>query len=119
MQEESPRRDRTINYIEFSVGDVARSKAFYGKAFGWEFTDYGPNYAEFASGELRGGFAGSETVTPGGPMVVLYGDDLDDVMAGIKAAGGTITKPTYEFPGGERFHFTDPDGYELAVWREN
>jgi predicted enzyme related to lactoylglutathione lyase len=25
-------------------------------------------------------------------------------------------QPTFDFPGGRRFHFADPDGYELAVW---
>ena len=24
----------------------------------------------------------------------------------------------FAFPGGRRFHFTDPDGYELAVWSD-
>jgi len=27
-----------------NVADIARSKEFYGKAFGWSFTDYGPAY---------------------------------------------------------------------------
>jgi predicted enzyme related to lactoylglutathione lyase len=40
-------------------------------------------------------------------------------MDRIEAAGGSIVKPVYEFPGGRRFHFTDPDGYELAVWSES
>ena len=58
-------------------------------------------------------------VTPGGPLVVLYGSDLTDVLGRIEAAGGKIVRPIFEFPGGRRFHFTDPDGYELAVWTEN
>ena len=41
-----------------------------------------------------------------------------EIQADIELAGGKITKPIYEFPGGRRFHFTDPDGYELAVWSE-
>ena len=55
-------------------------------------------------------------MAPGGPLVVLYGDDLAAIVAEVEAAGGTIVKPVFEFPGGRRFHFTDPDGYELAVW---
>ena len=116
MNAETPRHDRCINYIEFNVSDIARSKAFYGTAFGWTFTDYGPDYCEFSDGHLTDGFDASGAVAPGGPLVVLYGDDLDDIIAGVEAAGGKIVKPVFEFPGGHRFHFTDPDGYELAVW---
>ncbi len=34
----------------------------------------------------------------------------------VEAAGGRVSKPIFDFPGGRRFHFLDPDGYELAVW---
>jgi uncharacterized protein len=115
---EKLREDRRIDYIEFNVADIARSKAFYGEAFGWIFTDYGPTYCEFSDGHLKGGFDASGTVSLGGPLVVLYADDLTDVLKSVEAVGGKITKPIFDFPGGRRFHFTDPDGYELAVWSE-
>lgn len=118
MEPEDTQRDRCIDYLEFTVADTTRSKAFYGEAFGWTFTDYGANYCEFTDGHLKGGFDASGPVTPGGPLVVLYGSDLTDAMDRIEAAGGRIVKPIFEFPGGRRFHFTDPDGYELAVWTE-
>ena len=35
-----------------------------------------------------------------------------------EASGRIIAKPIFEFPGGRRCHFTDPDGYELEVWSE-
>lgn len=111
--------DRKIDYVEFGVSDIARSKAFYGAAFGWTFTDYGPAYCEFSDGRLTGGFT---TLSPpssgGGPLVILYGDDLEGLLEQVTAAGGTITKPIFDFPGGQRFQFCDPDGYELAVWRK-
>jgi predicted enzyme related to lactoylglutathione lyase len=40
------------------------------------------------------------------------------MLARVTGAGGTITKPIFAFPGGRRFHFTDPSGNELAVWSE-
>jgi len=113
-----PSNDRRIDYIEFGVADTARSKAFYGQAFGWTFTDYGPDYAAFSDGRMMGGFDAGAPVIPGGPLVVLYGDDLAATAARIEAAGGKIVKPIFAFPGGRRFHFTDPDGHELAVWSE-
>lgn len=115
-----PQQDRRIDYIEFNVSDIARAKAFYGAAFGWSFTDYGPDYCEFSDGHMKGGFDASEppaNVT-GGPLVILYGDKLGELQKSIEAAGGKIVKPIFEFPGGRRFHFTDPEGYELAVWSD-
>jgi predicted enzyme related to lactoylglutathione lyase len=108
--------DRRIDYIEFNVRDIARAKAFYGAAFGWRFTDYGPGYCEFADGRLTGGFTTDGTPRPGGPLVILYADDLADAQRRLEAAGARIVKPAFNFPGGRRFHFEDLDGYELAVW---
>ncbi|MHA4979720.1 VOC family protein [Pseudomonas extremorientalis] len=109
-------KDRQIDNIEFNVSDIARSKAFYGGAFGWTFVDYGPTYTEFSDGRLTGGFTSGEPVRPGGPLVILYADDLEATQQRLKALGAVITRETFSFPGGRRFHFTDPDGYELAVW---
>ena len=116
---ENPQEDRRIDYIEFNVTDIARSKAFYGAAFGWTFTDYGPDYCEFSDGRMKGGFDATTPVNHGGPLVILYGADLTEIQKSVVAAGGEIVKPIFEFPGGKRFQFTDPDGYELAVWSES
>ena len=112
------KNDQCIDYIEFNVSDIGKSKEFYGKVFGWQFTDYGPTYCEFNDGHMKGGFDSNEPVNPGGPLVVLYGLDLEGTIESIKEAGGEITKTIFEFPGGRRFHFKDLDGYELAVWQE-
>jgi hypothetical protein len=49
---------------------------------------------------------------------VLYSKDLKTTEAAILAAGGAIVVPTFEFPGGRRFHFSDGLGNVLAVWSE-
>ncbi|WP_323156924.1 VOC family protein [Pseudomonas rhodesiae] len=108
--------DRQIDNIEFNVSDISRSKDFYGSAFGWTFVDYGPSYTEFSDGRLTGGFTTGEPVRTGGPLVILYGDDLEEAQRRVIAAGATISREIFSFPGGKRFHFIDPDGYELAVW---
>ena len=111
--------DRKIDYVEFNVSDIARAKAFYGGAFGWTFTDYGSVYCEFRDGRLSGGFTTlAPVMAKGGPLVILFAVDLEDAFARVEAAGGTIVKPIFPFPGGRRFQFTDPDGYELAVWSD-
>ncbi len=110
------KNDCQIDYIELRVRDIAAMKAFYGAVFGWEFTDYGPDYCEFRDGRLSGGFARNQPPNPGGPLVILYGADLPALVEAVREAGGKIAKPIFSFPGGERFHFIDPSGYELAVW---
>jgi predicted enzyme related to lactoylglutathione lyase len=111
--------DRRIDNIEFSVSDIARSREFYRQAFGWSFTDYGPTYCEFTDGRLTGGLTTGGPIKPGGPLVILYADDLAATQKRIEEAGAKIVKPVFDFPGGRRFHFEDPDGYELAVWSAN
>ncbi len=106
-----------VDYIELNVSDILRAKQFYGKVFGWTFTDYGETYCEFNDGRMKGGFDSSAPVRPGGPLIVLYHSDLEEVMRKVVAAEGIITKEIFQFPGGERFQFTDRDGHELAVWR--
>jgi predicted enzyme related to lactoylglutathione lyase len=115
----STTEDLRIDYVEFNVTGIDRSKTFYGSAFGWRFTDYGPDYCEFDDGRLKGGFTTLEPPRPGGPLVILYADDLEAALLAVESAGGTILRPITGFPGGRRFHFSDPDGYELAVWTKS
>lgn len=105
-----------IDYVELAVSTTEGAKRFYGEAFGWTFTDYGPDYTEFTDGNMKGGFNATSPVSPGGPLVILYADVLETVERRVVAAGGGIARPIFSFPGGRRFHFTDPDGNELAVW---
>lgn len=111
-------RNHRIDYVEFTVTDMQASKNFYAKVFGWEFTDYGPGYAGI-KGDARepGGFCVGEP-TKGGPLIVLYADDLEATFDAIQNAGATIAQEIFEFPGGRRFHFIDPSGNELAVWTQ-
>lgn len=107
-----------IDYIEYNVADIPRAKKFYGEAFGWTFTDYGPDYCEFFDGRLRGGLTTQGSRIPGGPLIVLYTENLEETKERVLQAGGLIRRETFSFPGGRRFHFTDVDGYELGVWSE-
>ena len=110
--------DRRIDYIEFPAEDAAKSKEFYSSAFGWKFEDYGPQYTSFHDGRLAGGFYADAAERPAKPLVVLYATDLAAAQRSVEQAGGKITRAIFAFPGGRRFHFTDPSGNELAVWSE-
>jgi len=117
----NPAVHHQINYVEFTTPDVARAKRFYNSVFGWSFQDYGADYASFNSetAGLNGGFMrGEAQPAKGVPLVVIYSKDLSATEAAVKAAGGGIAVPTFEFPGGRRFHFNDGLGNVLAVWSE-
>ncbi len=108
-----------LDYVEFPARDIPATKAFFGQVFGWQFEDYGPEYAAFAGQGLDGGFFKSEacsTTETGGALLVFYSADLEATQEKVIAAGGTITRTIFSFPGGRRFHFTEPSGNELAVW---
>ena len=107
-----------VDYVEFPVTDIEKTKNFYSAAFGWRFEDYGPEYTSFHDGRLAGGFFLSPKVDRGGALVVIYATDLDAMLERVSGAGGKVVKSPFEFPGGRRFHFTDPGGNELAVWSD-
>jgi len=107
----------TIDYVEFTVRDVAEAKRFFTAAFGWAFTDYGPDYAGIqGEGKEVGGLMKGTPPPGAGPLVVLYSAGLEATVESVRRAGGRLVKPIFEFPGGRRFHFADPSGNELAVW---
>lgn len=112
------RQTGKIDYVELPGGELGKVKDFYGKAFGWTFVDYGPEYAAFEGAGLDGGFQADAGAAPAKPLVVLFAEDLDAMLETVKAAGGEIVVPTFSFAGGRRFHFRDPAGNELAVWAE-
>ena len=62
--------------------------------------------------------AGADGTKTRGVLVVLYATSLEDTRGKVMAAGGKIVREIFEFPGGKRFHFSDPNGNELAVWSE-
>ena len=107
-----------IDYIEFKADDLEKIKTFYKNCFGWTFTDYGPDYTSFTDGKLNGGFERTEVLVANGALIVLYHEDLEKIESEIVASGGQISRDTFAFPGGRRFHFLDPSGNELAVWSD-
>ncbi len=110
-----------LNYVEFPSSDLQSTKAFFNSAFNWSFVDYGPEYTAFSGQGLDGGFfkANQHSSTANGAaLLVFYSDNLEGTLAKVIEAGGEIIKPIFSFPGGRRFHFTEPSGNEFAVWSE-
>jgi len=110
-----------INYVELPAKDLPATKAFFESVFGWSFVDYGPDYTAFENQGLDGGFFQSDLASStekGAALIVFYSDQLEATLAKVEKAGGSILRPIYSFPGGRRFHFTEPSGNEFAVWGE-
>ncbi|MGH8223029.1 MAG: VOC family protein, partial [Woeseiaceae bacterium] len=107
--------------IEIPARDPKRAWTFFEALFGWKFEDYGPDYCSFSDGRIAGGFYRAEreaSVVHGAPLVVFYRADLPAAVAQVRELGGNITKDVFSFPGGRRFHFTDPNGNEFAIWSD-
>lgn len=110
-----------LNYAEFPAKDLKATKRFFESAFGWEFIDYGPEYAAFSNQGLDGGFYKSNLksiVDDGSALLVFFSEDLESTQEKVIRAGGKIVEPIFSFPGGRRFHFAEPSGNEFAVWSE-
>jgi predicted enzyme related to lactoylglutathione lyase len=111
--------DARIDYVELPSATAHElTRAFYAKAFGWQFTDYAPTYAATTNGTTDVGLQGDPADALSAPLPVIRSDDLEAAFDAVIKAGGTIAKPIFSFPGGRRFHFIDPSGSELAVWSE-
>lgn len=110
-----------INYVEFPARDIEATKHFFTTVFGWQFIDYGPDYSAFSGQGLDGGFFRADrqaATAAGSALLVIYSTALPETLAQVEAAGGVIVRPIFVFPGGRRFHFTEPSGNELAVWSD-
>jgi len=121
MQEKAMNEHEKINYIEFPSKDLQATKVFFTSVFGWSFVDYGAEYTAFSNQGVDGGFYRSDltaSMVNGGALVVFYSKDLENTQLKIEKAGGAIIRPVFSFPGGRRFHFTDPNGNEYAVWSD-
>ena len=114
-------RHEKINYVEFPAKDLGATKDFFRTVFEWSFSDYGPDYCAFANEGIEGGFYQSDlcsTTATGGALITFYSERLEETLTKITRAGSNIIKPIFLFPGGRRFHFTEPSGNEFAVWSD-
>lgn len=110
-----------INYVEFPAKEIEATKAFFETVFGWSFVDYGPEYTCFSNEGIHGGFFQSDLTASsenGSALIIFYSKGLEQTQAKVERAGGSIVKPIFSFPGGRRFHFSDPNGNEYAVWSD-
>lgn len=116
---QSMTKHEKLNYVEFPAKDIPATKKFFENAFGWSFEDFGPEYTSFSDQGLDGGFYKSDltsTTANGSALLVLLSNNINISQMNVESAGGEISLPIFSFPGGQRFHFIEPSGNELAVW---
>lgn len=110
-----------LNYVEFPARDIPATKKFFENAFGWSFEDFGSEYTSFSNQGLDGGFYKSDltsTTANGSALLVLLSQNIHLTQSNVESAGGKISQAIFSFPGGQRFHFIEPSGNELAVWSQ-
>jgi hypothetical protein len=110
-----------LNYVELAAMDLNATKSFFSEVFGWQFVDYGPEYAAFSNQGLDGGFFKADVCSQtanGAALLVFYSSDIEATLSKVVEHGGEVIRPIFEFPGGCRFHFLEPSGNEFAVWSE-
>jgi predicted enzyme related to lactoylglutathione lyase len=118
-----PHQHEKINYLEFPSTNLQTTKQFFTAVFDWSFTDYGEAYTAFSNAGIDGGFFSINnsqvmSTKKGSALVVFYSGDLDATQNKIEENNGEIVEKTFPFPGGRRFHFSDPSGNEFAVWSD-
>ncbi len=106
-----------LDYIEFPSTDREKTSAFFRAAFGWGMISYGPDYDALTEAGIDGGIDQAEG-RANATMAIVRTDDLDAAEARELAAGGTITRAQFDYPGGRRFQFREPGGNEMAVYVE-
>jgi len=119
-----------IHYLhtKLRVSDLDRAIRFYETAFGYGLRSRrpGPEGSEIAFMVLPGEaneiqlcqYPGEEgVVVPERLMHLAYRvDDLEAVLAGALAAGGTLVSAPYTLPSGSRVAFlADPQGYAIEL----
>ena len=98
-----------IDYIEFAVDDLEQSKAFYAKALGWAFNDYGPDYAGIKDpsnpDQEFGGLSPSTPRSRGeGVLALVRTENADDALQSVLAAGGRVQVEMHDYRYAERPH---------------
>jgi len=106
-----------IDLIEFPVKSAEehkQTKEFFSHVFNWQYNDWGEDFSDTTESGTNSGINGDGSSSM--PLTVIYSDDLEKTKELVVQNGGKVILDIYTFPGGRRFHFTEPSGNELAVW---
>ena len=112
-----------ICYVEIPAPDLEKAGSFYRSVFGWNITPSNLTdlrYWMFSTGEgkLTGGFSSELPVGDGGALLYLQVADIDQTLAAIEKAGGTVVFPKEAIGAdyGYSAQFKDPNGNRMGLY---
>jgi predicted enzyme related to lactoylglutathione lyase len=108
-----------IDLIEFPVkssDQLKQTQEFFTIVFEWKYNNWGDDYSDTTESGASSGINADGSASM--PLTVIYSSDLEKTKELVIKNGGKVITDIYSFPGGRRFHFTEPNGNELAVWSE-
>ncbi len=117
MVQTSVFRPGDVSYLRIPAPDPARLAAFYSAAFGWRIR---PDSAAFsdATGSVIGHFMPDLPVAgEAGVVPYIYVQDIDESLAEVETAGGTVSVEPY--PEGDLWvaMTRDPAGNAVGIWQ--
>jgi predicted enzyme related to lactoylglutathione lyase len=112
----------TPSWVDLGSPDVGAAAAFYGRLFGWEALDAGPDSGGYHMCLLQGKpVAGlGPAQNPGPPYWSTYVtvEDVDATAKAVEAAGGTtLLAPMDVLDAGRMAVFTDATGVPFSTWQ--
>ena len=114
-----------VTHFEIPSDNPEASVAFFEKAFGWNFHQFGsePYWLATTGNEKSPGINGAimKKVDPRQPLInSISVDDLEKAIKNIEQAGGKIVKPKQPIPGvGWLAFFSDPDGNIHGIMQDD
>lgn len=115
-----------ISNIFYYVSDIDRTEQFYRDVIGLDvqrMPDDGSGHPFLVApipGNIDLLFFRGEVRAGNSPIIVFdLGEegDIDEVVAGLAAAGTTIVTPVSHAPGGWSADFLDSDGYIISIYQ--
>jgi predicted enzyme related to lactoylglutathione lyase len=107
-------RDRSVSYLELPAVDVARSRQFYSRVFGWQIHD---DAFTDGSGHVIGHWRTDlQAAEDRGIRPYIYTTGIDAVLAAIEVEGGEVVTPRYLEGDLWVARFRDPAGNIVGVW---
>lgn len=104
----------TPTWLDLRVSDVEVAKEYYGRVFGWEFSDSELGTLCLLRGEPVAGIRAGD----GGWTVHLATDDCDATAKAVTAAGGTVVEEPHDVGDlGRAALVTDPTGAVFGLWQ--
>lgn len=110
-----------IVHIEIPADDSAKSRAFWGSLFGWQFQPFDPAM-DYQMTQIAAGQGAAVSGMQRGKRGILTYFAVEDINAGaarVKELGGSAVDPMPVPAMGWFTTCTDPDGNEFGLWQED